>query len=834
MNPFEHMLFKQIVELPASLMDSLHSLEKQASDNQKLKKINSSLNKQLSEFSSERQQLISSTIAIKASASYRLGHKMLFFPGKLKSLLKKNTFVMETVQKLRKAKMNQLPISDQEKNVLVMFPSTVENNRIVYNYALSGEWQSYFKQNSTFEVEYPFNLEGIPESIRIIPFLAQILPVCWLSDAEIQVPECDSDFYNCLDSVKQGYCNMYPMLSFGGKLVTSKLAVNELSENNPPLVCFSGGVDATSTTLSHLSENPILVSLWGADVHWLNQDGWKPLEALLQNNAEKFGLKQIQVRSSFRDLLSEGQLSNYVKNSGDGWWHGFQHGLGILGHMAPVARYYGSSTIYIASSFTAEDKYTCASDPSIDNHVRFCGTKVVHDGYDVDRQEKIRRIVAWSQKNEKSLLLHVCWEKKDGNNCCHCEKCWRTILGLFVEGANPMDYGFLHYNGFELLSSDMENDYHRFQHGSLVANYLPIQTKLKKTVSENYLPQELSWLYRCNLSDLQNGTLRLHNGKTVPSVWLLGTPEHTNMGDHCIAEAEISFIQTIIPDAYICEISYKALMQEKYSQLKEIPPASPVFLQGSGSIGNLWPTLETIYEKIIPLLTHNPIVIFPSSIWFSDDKDGLAALARAQATYKGNNLLLCCRDHVSWIFAQEHFECPSILVPDMVMWEAKNPERVPERIGAMTLLRKDKERMITDSDTIAIEAVLAELFQSVDVSDMLLSSGRITAQNRKEKIDYLLRRIASVKCVVTDRLHGMILCAVTGTPCVVLANSYHKVEACYEWLKNLGYIRFIHHVRDLKEAVDSVCRYPDRVYPEKQLQSQFQELITHIENYLKG
>ena len=44
--------------------------------------------------------------------------------------------------------------------------------------------------------------------------------------------------------------------------------------------------------------------------------------------------------------------------------------------------------------------------------------------------------------------------------------------------------------------------------------------------------------------------------------------------------------------------------------------------------------------------------------------------------------------------------------------------------------------------------------------------------------------------MITDRLHGMIFAAITGTPCVVLQNNNHKIKATYEsWLRPLKHIR---------------------------------------------
>lgn len=222
------------------------------------------------------------------------------------------------------------------------------------------------------------------------------------------------------------------------------------------------------------------------------------------------------------------------------------------------------------------------------------------------------------------------------------------------------------------------------------------------------------------------------------------------------------------------------------------------------------------------------MIIFPQSIWFSEDEEGRKALAEATEIYKGDNILLCCRDSASYRFAQEHFECRSILVPDMALWESRQGMISCERFGALTLLRSDKERKLGDDDQAEIESYLTDRFRSVETFDTVLHSGKVTRENRTEKIEDLVQRISSVECVVTDRLHGMILCAVTGTPCVVFGNGYHKIEAFYEWLKDLKYIRFIHRTDELPGAIDEVCSCAERIYPEKEMRERFSELIRSI------
>ena len=308
------------------------------------------------------------------------------------------------------------------------------------------------------------------------------------------------------------------------------------------------------------------------------------------------------------------------------------------------------------------------------------------------------------------------------------------------------------------------------------------------------------------------------------TVWLLGTPEHKNMGDQFIAQEQVNFIRAALPDAEIIEYTDYDLRRQKFAQLDEIEPSQLVCLHGGGNIGNLWAGHEAFRERVITHCKSNPIIIFPQSIYYSDDKEGQKALNRAKGFYCGSNLTLFCRDKVSFDFAKENFDCRSILVPDIVMWRSQKPEHSIERYGVLTLLRRDVERRLTDEEEAQIENVLASGFSSIEEFDMLIKSKKITQVNRKEKTDMMLSIVSSAECVVTDRLHGMVLCAITETPCVVFSNGYHKVEGCYEWIKELGYISFISDINELDSAISRVMNCPDKTYPESEIRRSFAPL----------
>ena len=320
----------------------------------------------------------------------------------------------------------------------------VYKNKIMYEYNFSGKWCDLLTTNKFF-CEYDFDLKNVPESILVIPLLCNLLPISWVFNLNIKINEVDENFFNCIEDIKRGYQNMFPKIEMNGNINVKKILKNTYNpQKNGTL--FSGGVDAFNTLFQHISEKPVLLTVWGADVKLDDEDGWNKTKKHSIDTASQFGLDFSFVKSNFRTFINYKNLSKYVRRFvNDEWWHGFQHGIGILGLMSPIAYIKKFNNIYIASSFTSEykGKYTCASDPTIDNYLKFSSCKVIHDGYNFNRQDKIKNICDFVEKNNvKNIELKVCWENNGGNNCCECEKCCRTILGLLVEGKDPNNFGF--------------------------------------------------------------------------------------------------------------------------------------------------------------------------------------------------------------------------------------------------------------------------------------------------------------------------------------------------------------------------------------------------------
>lgn len=381
----------------------------------------------------------------------------------------------------------------------------ISNNRIDYEYYVDGEWKKLFEDKPNFFVEYNCNISNVPESLAVIPLLCNILPISWLYDAEIDVNFCDKDFFNSINEFKKGYIKMYPDLEFKGKIFAQNIQKNIIEKSNGSICFFSGGVDAFNTLLHHLKENVTLLTLWGADVKLKDQNGWNNVLSHIESTSKKFNIDYVTIKSNLKDFFDYNLLYDKIKHIKKEWWHDFQHGIGVISYAAPISYLIKKKTVYFASSFTAKDigSYTCASDPTIDNFVRFCGAKVIHDGYEFSRQDKVHNIVKYCLKNNKKLELRVCWQSTGGKNCCQCEKCYRTMLAIFAEGEDPRNYGF-NYNKKQLRQIKYCND-DRFNYNK----YSEIQRRMREKCSIDELPKELRWFYKMDIRKLGNNSYKV-------------------------------------------------------------------------------------------------------------------------------------------------------------------------------------------------------------------------------------------------------------------------------------------------------------------------------------
>lgn len=310
-------------------------------------------------------------------------------------------------------------------------------------------------------------------------------------------------------------------------------------------------------------------------------------------------------------------------------------------------------------------------------------------------------------------------------------------------------------------------------------------------------------------------------------VFLIGSEDFWNLGDHHIAISEIEFLQDILPDHAIVEITASQYFAVNRLLPFIIKKKDLICLHGGGNIGNYYMIAEQIRRDFLNKFRKNEKVIFPQTIHYDCSEVGKMELAKDQSLInKSKNLTLCVREHLSYELAEKYFNCNVILTPDIVLYSSYANKFNFERTGATVILRTDVEGILSQQDKGLIEKVVQQYADDIRYIDTQLIAD-INVYDRKEVIEEYVSKIAKTEFVVTDRLHGMVFCAITQTPCIVLPNYNHKVAGVYEWISHLEYIIMINAMSELEGAVNKVLEVKKKIYENNKILEGF-DLLTKL------
>ena len=117
----------------------------------------------------------------------------------------------------------------------------IKNNRIDYKFEISDALKRFFTSPISFWVEYEEDLSSVPESIACIPFVENMLPLAWVTDAELIIPKLDEDYFRSIPETRKAFTEIYPHFGLKGKLVC-----NETEKNLSPNLPEDGSRKATS------------------------------------------------------------------------------------------------------------------------------------------------------------------------------------------------------------------------------------------------------------------------------------------------------------------------------------------------------------------------------------------------------------------------------------------------------------------------------------------------------------------------------------------------------------------------------------------------------------
>lgn len=297
-------------------------------------------------------------------------------------------------------------------------------------------------------------------------------------------------------------------------------------------------------------------------------------------------------------------------------------------------------------------------------------------------------------------------------------------------------------------------------------------------------------------------TNELYLYKNKKKIFYMMLPEHGNLGDHAIVYSTLLFLKEYYKEYNIIKIDHKDTYLYTDIIKKIYNKGDFLVLVGGGNMGNHYLWEEKARRHIISTMTNIPIISFPQTIYFSDDKEGRKEFSITKKIYNNhNNLILLAREEKSFNIMKKNFNnCKVSLCPDIVFYLNNKLEIEKEHLDRKyitTFFRKDKESYYSINDKNKLIKSIKNKYSFLE-SDTVINY-KVNGLNRQKELFDVWRQFYKSKLVITDRLHGMIFAAITKTPCIVLRSFDYKVIKSYKWIDSLNYIRMIDNI-DLKKV----------------------------------
>jgi hypothetical protein len=201
---------------------------------------------------------------------------------------------------------------------------------------------------------------------------------------------------------------------------------------------FSGGVDSFYTLLKFLRSErlpaPLTHIIFMRGVAFpLNEaaeveDGVRTVMAV----AQRLGVGVIVGTTNLRTVFPESFLR----------WEKHFFGSALAGTALSLAA--GLDYVCIPSSFTYRHLVPHGSHPLVDEWYSTEDLRLIHDGCEVSRAQKVAKSVEWDRDLVMQYLRVCIWNADGAENCGRCRKCVRTAIALEILGVLRDMPSFVH------------------------------------------------------------------------------------------------------------------------------------------------------------------------------------------------------------------------------------------------------------------------------------------------------------------------------------------------------------------------------------------------------
>jgi exopolysaccharide biosynthesis predicted pyruvyltransferase EpsI len=340
--------------------------------------------------------------------------------------------------------------------------------------------------------------------------------------------------------------------------------------------------------------------------------------------------------------------------------------------------------------------------------------------------------------------------------------------------------------------------------------------------------------------------------KGVEACALLDYPLYPNIGSHLLWISEVLYLTNILK----AEIKYADSIRHFSGESMEKKIGKAPIILRSGYLGDFWgykgDERRIFYERIVSRYRDRQIFIMPQSFSFSDPEK-LKAMADNFNSHP--HLTIFVREDPSYKLAKEYFHnCQIIKAPDMAFHLADMPGlplKIKPKSSILYLCRKDFE-LNADFSSAAFNIpnlvvkdwvsytwinkipnqriylpglgfLLREVWQRG-----LAHPGEWLSRQKWRFLHPYLNILSTIyrpvmhlnswsmahsgifqlqhhRFVITNRLHGHILCLILGIPHILIPGPYNKMESFYRtWTHQIPFCQYISKAGEIKCAVEKL------------------------------
>jgi pyruvyl transferase EpsI len=305
-------------------------------------------------------------------------------------------------------------------------------------------------------------------------------------------------------------------------------------------------------------------------------------------------------------------------------------------------------------------------------------------------------------------------------------------------------------------------------------------------------------------------------------------PLLSNLGDQAQVVAIYKWLERNYPTHSIIEVNKDEVINCVSNFKSKIQTDDLIILHSGGNLGDRGLWSETSRRKMITNFPNNKILSLPQTINFRNTEKGQKELKISKEIYnKHKKLTVVARDNESFKLANKYFEqCSTNKAPDFVLsynTDHLNLGKTENNGKVLFCLREDDESAISieqRADLLKNSALDYDLFDTT-------ISENIGNEQRKEKLDEVLRMFSKYEYIVTDRFHGLIFSILCKKPTVVLKTVDHKLTSAFDWFDGVKFVKFADSVETVNQTVESVLKETDFTVPDWN-EKYFDPLVKHL------